>query len=96
MIVQRLTVRYKLDKVDEAISLLKEEFARANLPHAVRFYTPKVGANDMSIGEFEFESFAEMEQFWSDWEARPETVAFHAKYRPLIEPGMVSEVFNLH
>ena len=96
MIVQRITVHYKLGKVDEAISLLKEEIAHANFPHAVRFYTPKIGTADLSIGEFEFESIAAMDQFWSDWESRPQTSAFHEKYRPLIEPGMVSEVFNLH
>jgi hypothetical protein len=96
MIVQRITVQYKPGKLNEGIALVKEEIVNSNFSHPARIYTPHFDANDVGIGEYEFESVAEMEQFWTDWEIRPETAVFHQKYRPLIEPDMVSEIFDLH
>lgn len=96
MIVQRITVHCKPGKVNEAIALVKEEIANSNFPHAVRMYTPQVDANNTTINEYEFENIAELEQFWANWETRPETAVFHEKYRPLIEPDMVNEIFDLH
>ncbi len=95
MIVQRITVHYQVDKLEAAVSLLKEEFVRAQFPHAVRLHTPRTGVSDTTIGEFEFENLAEMEQFWSKWETQPEMQAFWQKYSQLIEPGMVTDILDL-
>ncbi|CAN5866202.1 hypothetical protein BH10CHL1_BH10CHL1_03970 [soil metagenome] len=96
MIVQRITAYYKPGKVSEGIALIKAEITNSHFPHTTRIYTPQLNPSNMSIGEFEFESVAEMEQYWSHWETRPETAVFHEKYRLLIEPDMVSEIFDLH
>ena len=96
MIVQRITAQCKPGMVNEAIALMKEGLEYSGFPHAVRMYTPQLVPNDTTINEYEFENIAEMEQFWAAWEARPETAIFLEKYRLLIEPGMVSEIFDLH
>jgi hypothetical protein len=95
MIVHRITVRYQVGGVEEAVNLLKEMLTRADFPHAVRLYRPRFGVTDMTIGEFEFESLAQMEQFWRDWEMQPEMQAFWEKYRHLIEPGMVHDILDV-
>ena len=95
MIVHRITVHYKLGKLNEAVVLLQEEVKRARFPHAVRFYIPKFGVSDTTIGEFEFETVDELDRFWEAWEADPETKPFVEKYDQLIEPGMVHELLTL-
>jgi DNA-binding PucR family transcriptional regulator len=94
MIVHRITVQYQVDKVEEAIALLKEEVTRAQFPHAVRLYRPRFGVTDMTIGEFAFANLDEMAQFWADWQKQPETQAFWQKYRLLIQPGAVYEILD--
>lgn len=95
MIAHRITVRYQAGKLPEAIALLQAERERAKFPHAVRMYIAKSEVSDMSIGEYEFENIAEMEQFWSNWEAQPEAQAFLQQYKQLTEPGTIGEIFDL-
>ena len=95
MIVQRNTVRLQLGKLQEANALVKAELERVRFPNAARVYAPKFGVADMHIGEYEFANLAELEQFWTNWNAQPEAQAFLQKYSELIQPGMVSEVFDL-
>lgn len=94
MIVHRITVQYQVDKVEEAMALLKEEITRAQFPHTVRLYRPRFGVTDMTIGEYEFSNLDEMAQFWADWEKQPEMQAFWQKYCLLIQPGMVHEILD--
>lgn len=95
MIVHRITVHYQVDKVKEAVSLLKAELTRAKFPHAVRLHTPRFGVADITIGEFEFENIDEMERFWANWETQPEVQIFWQKYRQMIEPGAVHDILDL-
>lgn len=95
MIVQRITVRYKVEKVQEAIALLGKERDRATFPHAVRMYIPHPDPSDITVAEYEFENSDELEQFWGDWEAQPEAQAFLQKYSPLMESDMIIEIFDL-
>ena len=94
MIVHRVTVQCQLNMAAEAMTLLQEEITRAGFPHGVRLYRPR-GISDVTVSEFEFKNHDEMDRFWADWEARPETQAFWQKYQLLIQAGMVHEIFDL-
>ena len=98
MIVQRITVRYKVGKVQEAISLLKEVTketqGQGQFPDVVRFYTPR-HISDTTVGDFEFENTSAMEQFWANWQTLPEAEEFGRKYDLLVEPGMIFEIFDV-
>ncbi len=94
MIVERATWKVKAGCTDQAIALLKSEFAQWE-GYKWRLYTPKIGKFDMVAYEFEYENLAEYEKMWQDWYAKPETAEFDKKWYELVEPGGETEIWNL-
>ena len=92
MIVQRVTVRYKPGKVQEALALIKEERNRIKYPYT-RYYLPHSDEN-VIIGEFEFESIEEKDKFWSDFTEDPGAQHFIQKHQA-IKIENIGETFDV-
>jgi hypothetical protein len=98
MILQRITVRYKLGKRDEGAALVKAEYERAAkkglLLSGARFLKPWRD-DQLGEGEFVFESHAQAEEIWGKWGNDPESAAFLSAWLPLVEEGNKTEYFTI-
>ena len=93
MIVQRVTHKVKQGCMEELVALGNSFIESTG--RTVRRYTPNVGRFDTLVGDHEFEGLAEMEKFWAEWHARPDTPAFMEKWFALTETGGTTEIWNL-
>ena len=93
MIVQRLMFPTKIGRGAEAAELAREERARTGSTH--RIYRSYLGPADTLAMEFESEGLGEMEAFWSEWFATPESGTFMAKWNELTKGGGSNEVWTL-
>ena len=93
MIVQRITFKVKRGCMQELVALAKSFDESAGI--TARTYTSRIGRHDTLVGEQEFESLAEMEKFWEEWSARPDTPAFMEKWLALTERGGTTEIWDL-
>jgi hypothetical protein len=93
MIVQRLTWQVKIGQRAAAAELARAERERVGGTH--RIYRGYLGSFDTVAMEFEFEGFDEMETFWSEWFATPESAAFLEKWHDLLEARTTNEVWTL-
>jgi len=95
MIVERRTWNVKRGCMQELVALGNSFIETTG--STVRLYTPTVGLGrqDTLVADHEFESLAEMESFWKEWFARPDTPAFLRKWEALTERGGTSEIWNL-
>jgi hypothetical protein len=93
-IVQRMTVRYKLGKTDEATALVKAEFERVvqigPFLEGARFTKPW---RDDQLGESEivWEGHAQAEEMWGKWASDPGSKAFLDARVLLLEEGNKTE-----
>ena len=95
MLVNRVEFPVKPGNTSEARVLLEEEMKRFNPPHAIRIYTIYIGRINTLALECEFESLDELDRFWTKWLSDPEADKFKEKHEPLVEHGIVSEVWWL-
>jgi len=79
--------------MQEAVALSKSFAESTGI--TVRHYTPNVGPRDTLVLDDEFESLAEMESFWKEWFAKPDSPAFLEKWLALMETGGTTEIWNL-
>lgn len=93
MIVQRLTFLAKSGRRMEAAELASAERERTGSTH--RIYRSYLGPRNTIAVEFEFEDLEEMEAFWSEWYATPESSAFLEKWNDLLEASGTSEIWTL-
>jgi hypothetical protein len=93
MIVDRRTFIVDRGRMETAVGMLTAQ--RADAPHAYRIYTPIIGPFDRITVELEFESLAELEQFWNGWFARPETATFFERWHQLSLSGGENTVWQL-
>ena len=100
MIIQRNILRYHTGKLEEAISLLKDETASLfekspiEMPRSIRHLIPTDSKNT-SVSEYEWEDMTQMEHFWNSWRASSSAELFLSKYRPLIDGEMVTEILQV-
>jgi len=94
MIVSRMTFVSKRGCMDDLVALMKADDERSDIP-ITRIYTPSIAPFDFVAAEWEFESLADYEKFWTGWFARPETADFMEKWYKLTENGGTSEIWNL-
>jgi hypothetical protein len=97
MIVDRLVLSAKPGRELELVELIKAERARFPSPHDTRLYFwPRGHPMSQVVYEVEFESYAESESFWAEWNADPETATFYEKlYELLTESGFSDETWTL-
>ena len=102
MIVQRSIVKVKpgqdRDKVgDLVLSELVAQKERGNYSRPFRVYTPEFSGQPLNvlILEWEYEDLAEHDKVWAEWSALPTTPAFWEKWSELVEPGHISEIWNV-
>jgi hypothetical protein len=96
MIVERWTIQIKPGRVDEAVALLVSERDALQHPYTIRISTIMFGGKaDRVDWRCAFESFAQHEQFWSDWEASPRSKLFFEKWLPLIDPGSEHDIWDV-
>ena len=93
MIVQRMTHKVKRGCMQELLAL--GNCFIESTGSTVRRYTPRVGRHDTLVGDHEFESLAEMERFWAERSARPDTPALMEKLFALTERGGTTEIWDL-
>lgn len=93
MIVQRLTFRARRGRLNEAAELARAERERTGGTH--RIYLGYLGPRSDLAVEFEFEGLGEMEAFWSEWSATPESAAFMEKWDELLESYGTNEIWTV-
>jgi hypothetical protein len=93
MIVHRLSWNVKPGYMDRFVELLKAELARTP-QFKSRIYTSTFGTGDICAEEIEFENLAELDKFWSEWFAKPETAEFYKKFDEYREPGGENTLWN--
>ena len=93
MIVQRLTFRVRGGQRMAAAELAIAERERVGGTH--RIYLSYLGRYDTIAMEFDFEDLAEMETFWSEWFATPESAAFLKQWNDLLQARRTNEVWTL-
>ena len=102
MIVERSAVTVKpghgRDEVaDLVLSEIVAQKERGNYSRPFRLYIPKFSGQpgNVLVLEWEFEDLAEHAEMWAEWWALPTTPAYLAKWAELVEPGAVSEIWNV-
>ena len=93
MLVNRRTLNVARDKMDDALAMLAEERTRLNWERPARIYRPNVAAFDQVVVEFEFNDWAEMEEFWRRWETDG-AEAFFTKWADVGMPGGRRELWE--
>lgn len=93
--VQRITYVVKVGKQDEAVELLKAGADHLENVAPSRVYGHRFGPRDTVAIELEVENLAELERFWGEWQAAPETAAVVEKWDRLVEPGGTTEIWKL-
>ena len=96
MIVNRFTRIVKNGCMQQAIELVQAEIERVGTPDATRVCTAYAGPSSVLIIDFDFDSIAEMDQYWSAWRADPESTVFGDAFNKLTEAGGGSEIWRLH
>ena len=95
MIVNRRTFNVKPGQMDEIMALVRAETERIGMPPITRAYRPYIGPFDLLAVEWEFESLAQCDEFWTEWFAAPEADAFMSKFNELIAGGGTNEIWQL-
>lgn len=78
MIVERFTIPIKPGKMDEALSMLKDENIFA--PFTRRIFSPFISPRDVVVIDLDFEDMAEHDQIWGEVFANKEWDAWLAKW----------------
>jgi hypothetical protein len=63
--------------------------------YARRLYFSNIGPFDRLALEVEFENLAQYEEYWAEYFASPEGVAFNEKLNTLLESGGTNEIWTL-
>jgi hypothetical protein len=95
MLVNRRTFLVRRGCFDEAVAMMVAEVQRVGIPHACRLYVPEIGPFSTVVLEVEFESLAEYEEFWAEYFASAEGVAFNEKWGEVTESAGTNEVWEL-
>jgi len=95
MIVQRNTFRVKPGKQPEIIEMMKAAHEMLGSRNRSRIYTSNIGPFQKIVNDIEFESLAQVAEYWEDWWSREETPAFMEKWNQLIESGGGAEIWNV-
>jgi hypothetical protein len=92
-IVNRRTFTAARGKNQEAIDLLREGAKDSGTRY--RILSSSYGRFDEIALEVEFETMAQMEQFWAEFDAAPGSMDLLARWNDLTEPGGLNEVWVL-
>jgi hypothetical protein len=99
MIVTRHTFKIKGGRMQKAIELVVNEIAeereRSGYAGQTRVYASSIGKfNELAV-EWEYESLAEHESFWGQWNARPTTAAFFQEWSEVAAGDGRAEIWTL-
>ena len=97
MIVWRVTYQAKIGRTRELAELLKSIRSTLPDPSAMRIYASHpAGAPVYNVvADLEFDNVAALEQWLSEWFAKPENVEVFHKMESLQEPGGASTIWAL-
>jgi hypothetical protein len=96
MLVHRLTFTLKMGTDQIAIEMLQEAQTILKAPHGRRIVQSYVGGTGSTIVmDLKFENLSELEAFWAEWYALPETPAFMEKWQELLAANTSNSVFTL-
>ena len=93
MIAVRTTWQVKRHCMAKALELLTSNPAELG-GRTVRIYTPKYSPN-LLVFEMTSESTIEHDQWWAEYNARPQAAAIYEKWNELIERRVGEEVWNV-
>jgi hypothetical protein len=93
MIAVRTTWLVKPNCMEKALELLASNPPELG-DHSVRIYTPRYSP-DLLVFEMTSESIEEHEQWWAEFNARPQADAIYGKWNELIERRVGNEVWNV-
>jgi hypothetical protein len=95
MIVQRVTVRVPLERIDTVVDVLKAQRAQMDDPSTMRIYKPNMTpSSSVVVYELDAENLADLEQGWDEFFARPETAQFMEHWMELVD-DWGSEVWDV-
>ena len=95
MLVVRITWIVKPAKVNEFSDLVKEVRDQIDRPNAIRIYKSNIGPSNKVTFEMEFESLAEYESWFKDWQTTPEAQVFSNRGQPIRESVAIFEILDL-
>ncbi|MCB0090965.1 MAG: hypothetical protein KDE54_23890 [Caldilineaceae bacterium] len=95
MIANRRTFTAKNGQSDAALDLLKIEARTMSWPHGLRMYSSSISQFSLVSFEAEFDTLAQYETFWHEWNSRSTTPAFMAQWWQLVESGGKNEIFTV-
>jgi hypothetical protein len=78
---------------DELVELAKTSRDRSDRPG--RIYTSNIGSFNKLVMEVEFDSFAQLEEFWAAWWANSAFDEFRDRWFQLVDVDGHSEIWNL-
>ena len=92
MFVQRMTITVKPGHMEKILGLLKENREKTGVDS--RLYQIDIGTYNQIAIELEFETMADYEKGWAEWNARPDTPAFMEKWLEWTKGG-TNEIWQL-
>ena len=95
MIVNRRTFNIVPGKVEEVIEYLKVAGKEVDWLGNVRLYKMHTGTFDQIVLEYEFDSLAQYETFWTNWFASEAAAGFFQFWRQVSLPGGTNELFEM-
>jgi hypothetical protein len=82
MIVQRITMRVKAERMEEWVAVLKTNHDKWDHPEFSRIYVSHSDP-ELVVQDLEFEDLAAKGKFWEEWAKRPEYTAIVKAYHEL-------------
>ena len=80
MIVERFTIPIKPGKMDEALSMVKDDQIFASFAKRRRILSPLISPRDVVVVDLDFEDMAEHDQLWAEIFAKEAWTAWQAKW----------------
>jgi hypothetical protein len=78
--VERFTIPIKPGKMDEALSMLKDDQIFASFAKRRRILSPLISPRDVVVVDLDFEDMAEHDQVWGEIFAKKEWNVWQAKW----------------
>ncbi|MCB0067017.1 MAG: hypothetical protein KDD77_07700 [Caldilineaceae bacterium] len=95
MYINRRTFSTRIGRGEDAVSILKTGAKRLGWKPIYRILTSHFGTFGEVQLELEFETLADYEQFWADFDAAPETAGIMAQWLETVQEGGTNELWEV-
>ncbi len=95
MYINRRTFSTKIGRSEDAIRILKTGADHLGWKPIYRVLTSHFGTFGLVELELEFETLADYERFWADFDAAPETEGIMAQWLETVQEGGTNELWEV-